>query len=149
MATTQQAIPHTWPKIKKIAVLTDFSKNADTALRFAAAFARGYKADIVLAHAYMPPSCAYSAPKVKLVYQTLDASRKRWADQLLSKTEATYLKDIKCSALLHEGLPNELLERARGRGPDCCRNLGRDRDLQKRPWDRRQRPSFAPPQFLC
>ena len=110
MAATQQAIPHTWPKIKKIAVLTDFSKNADTALRFAAAFARGYKADIVLAHAYIPPSCAYSAPKVKLVYQTLDASRKRWADQLLSKTEAPYLRDIKCSALLHEGLPNELLK---------------------------------------
>ena len=110
MATTQQAIPHTWPKIKKIAVLTDFSKNADTALQFAASFARGYKADIVLVHAYMPPSCAYSAPKVKLVYQTLDASRKRWADQLLSKTEATYLKDIKCTALLHEGLPNELLK---------------------------------------
>jgi nucleotide-binding universal stress UspA family protein len=110
MATTQQAIPHTWPKIKKIAVLTDFSQNADTALRFAAAFARGYEANIVLAHAYIPPSCAYSAPEVKLVYQTLDASRKRWADQLLSKTEATYLRDIKCTAVLHEGLPKELLK---------------------------------------
>jgi nucleotide-binding universal stress UspA family protein len=110
VATTQQAIPHTWPKIKKIAVLTDFSQNADTALRFAAAFARGYRADILLAHAYIPPSCAYSAPEVKLVYQTLDASRKRWADQLLSKTEATYLKDIKCTAVLHEGLPKELLK---------------------------------------
>ena len=113
MATTQRAIPHTWPQIEKIAVLTDFSQNADTALRFAAAFARGFGADIVLAHAYVPPSCAYSAPKVKLVYQTLDASRKRWADQLLSKTEATYLRDIKCSALLHEGLPLELLKELR------------------------------------
>ena len=110
MATTQQAIPRTWPKIRKIAVLTDFSQNSDTALRFAAAFARGYGADIVLAHAYIPPSCAYSAPKVKLVYQTLDASRKRWADQLLGKTEASYLRDIKSTAVLHEGLPNELLE---------------------------------------
>ena len=110
MATTQQAIAHAWPKIKKIAVLTDFSQNADTALQFAAALARGYKADIVLVHAYIPPSCAYSAPKVKLVYQTLDASRKRWANQLLGKTEATYLRDIKCTALLHEGLPNELLK---------------------------------------
>jgi nucleotide-binding universal stress UspA family protein len=109
VATTQQAIPHTWPKIKKIAVLTDFSQNADTALRFAAAFARGYKADIVLAHAYMPPSCAYSAPKVNLVYQTLDVSRRRWGNQLLSSTEAAYLRDIKCTAVLHEGLPNELL----------------------------------------
>ena len=103
MATTQQTIPHTWPKIKKIAVLTDFSQNADTALRFAAAFARGYGADIVLAHAYIPPPCAYSAPEVKLVYQSLDASRKRWADQLLIKIEATYLRDIKCTAILHEG----------------------------------------------
>ncbi len=71
MATTQQVLPHTWPKIKKIAVLTDFSQSADTALRFAAAFARGYGADIVLGHAYLPASCAYAAPKVKLVYQFL------------------------------------------------------------------------------
>ena len=85
MATTHQAIPHTCPKIKKIAVLTDFSQNADTALRFAAAFARGYGADIVLGHAYLPASCAYAAPEVKLVYQSLEASRKHWADQLLSQ----------------------------------------------------------------
>jgi len=109
VATTQQAIPRTWPKIRKIAVLTDFSQNSDTALRFAATFARGYGADIVLAHAYIPSSCAYSAPEVKLVYQTLDASRKRWSDQLLSKTDASYLRDIKCTAVLHEGLPTELL----------------------------------------
>jgi nucleotide-binding universal stress UspA family protein len=103
VATTQQAIPRTWPKIKKIAVLTDFSQNADTALRFAAAFARGYGADIVLGHAYVPGSCAYAAPKVKLVYQSLDTSRKRWPDQLLSKIEAAYLSDIKCTAVLHQG----------------------------------------------
>lgn len=110
MATTLQSIPRTWPKIEKIAVLTDFSQNADTALRFAAALARGYRADIILAHAYIPPSCSYSAPEVMLVYQTLDASRNRWADQLLSKTEATYLRDIKCTAVLHEGPPSELLQ---------------------------------------
>ena len=86
-----------------------FLTDANTALRFAAAFARGCRAAIVLAHAYIPPSCAYSAPEVKLVYQTLDASRKRWSDQLLSKTDASYLRDIKCTAVLHEGLPTELL----------------------------------------
>lgn len=110
MATTQQVIPHTWPKIKRIAVFTDFSQNADTALRFAASFARGFGADIILAHAYLPPSCAYSAPQVKLVYHTLEAARKRWADQLLIKTEASYLRDIKCTAVLHQGLPEELLK---------------------------------------
>jgi nucleotide-binding universal stress UspA family protein len=110
VATAQQVIPHTWPKIRKIAVLTDFSQNADTALRFAAAFARGYAADIVLAHAYLPPSCAYVAPDVKLVYQSLDASRKRWADKLLSKIEVTHLSDIKCAAVLHQGTPKELLK---------------------------------------
>jgi nucleotide-binding universal stress UspA family protein len=109
MATTHQQLPRTWPKIKTIAVLTDFSENADTALRFAAAFARGYHADIMLAHAYLPPSCAYAAPAVELVHHTLEASRKRWADQLLSETEATYLSDIKCTALLHEGPPKNLL----------------------------------------
>ena len=91
-------------------MLTDFSQNADTALRFAAAFARGYGADIVLGHAYLPASCAYAAPKVKLVYQSLDASRKRWADQLLSKIEAAHLSDIKCTAVLHQGTPKELLK---------------------------------------
>ena len=105
MATTQQAIPYTWPKIKRIAVFTDFSQNADTALRFAASFARGYGADIILAHAYLPPSCAYSAPEVKLVYQSLEASRKRWADQLLIKIEGSHLSDIKCTAILHQGQP--------------------------------------------
>ena len=113
MAATQRAIPHTWQKIRKIAVLTDFSQNADTALRFAAAFARGQGADIVLAHAYLPASCAYAAPDVKLVYQSLDASRKRWADQLLSKIGAAHLSDITCTAVLHQGTPKELLEELR------------------------------------
>jgi nucleotide-binding universal stress UspA family protein len=110
VATTQKVIPHAWPKIKKIAVLTDFSQNADTALQFAAAFARGYRADVVLAHAYLPPSYAYAAPEARLVYRSLDASRKRWSDQLLSKIGATYLSDIKCTAVLHQGTPKELLK---------------------------------------
>jgi hypothetical protein len=33
MATVPEVTPHTRLKIKKIAVLSDFSKNADTALR--------------------------------------------------------------------------------------------------------------------
>lgn len=41
MATVSQITPRTLLKIKRIAVLTDFSKNADLALRYAAAFARG------------------------------------------------------------------------------------------------------------
>lgn len=133
MATTQQVIPHTWPKIKRIAVFTDFSQNADTALRFAASFARGFGADIILAHAYLPPSCAYSAPQVKLVYHTLEAARKRWADQLLIKTEASYLRDIKCTAVLHQGLPEELLKELGGRGSHCCRNVGSKRNREGGP----------------
>ena len=113
VATAHQTIPYTQLKIKKVAVLTDFSQNADTALRFAAAFARGYKADIVLAHAYSPPSCAYAAPEIKLVQQTLDASWQRLRDQLLSQTEATYLRDIKCTVVLREGTAKELLEELR------------------------------------
>ena len=107
MATTHQSIPLTWLTIKKVAVLTDFTQDADTALRFAATLARGYKADIVLAHAYFPPSYAYAAPEVKLIYQTLDASRNRLADRLLMKTEATYLRDkVHCrSSRRSEGAP--------------------------------------------
>jgi len=114
VATTHQTSPYIQLKIKKVAVLTDFSQNAETALRFAAAFARGYKAEIVLAHAYIPPSCAYAAPEVRLVHQTLDASRQRLGDRLLTQTEATYLRDIKCTAVLHEGTPKELLDELRG-----------------------------------
>jgi nucleotide-binding universal stress UspA family protein len=110
---THQVIPHTRVKIKKIAVLTDLSQNADAALRFAATFARGYKADIVLAHAYIPPSCAYAAPEVKLVHQTLDAFRQRLGTLLLTETEATYLHDIKCTVVLHEGSAKELLAELR------------------------------------
>jgi nucleotide-binding universal stress UspA family protein len=40
----------------------------------------------------------------------LEASRKRWADQLLSKIGAAHLSDIKCTAVLHQGTPKELLE---------------------------------------
>ena len=148
MAATRQLIPRTWPKIKKIAVLTDFSQNADTALRFAAVFARGYGADIVLAHAYLPSSCAYAAPEVKLVNQSLAASRKRWGDQLLSKTEAPYLRDIKCTAVLHQGTPKELLREL----GDVDRLLSEprvQRALKRRPWDRPRSPSFAHPRCLC
>ncbi len=110
MATAHQAIPHIQLRIKKVAVFTDFSQGADTALRFAATFARGYNAEIVLAHAYLAPSCAYSAPEVKLVYQTLDACRQRLGHQLHTAMEASYLRHIKCTAVLHEGTPKELLQ---------------------------------------
>jgi nucleotide-binding universal stress UspA family protein len=114
VATAHQVTPHTLRKIKKVAVLTDFSDNADTALRFAAAFSRGYKAEIVLAHAYIRPPCAYAAPEVKLGHQTLDAFRQLLGDQLLRKIEATYLQDIRCAVVLREGTPKELLQELRG-----------------------------------
>lgn len=65
MATVLEVTPHTEMKIKKITVLSDFSKNADIALRFAARVARAYKANIVLAHAHMPPSSAFCSSRNK------------------------------------------------------------------------------------
>lgn len=109
MATVPEITPIAPHTIKTIAVLTDFSKNAETALRFAATFARRYQAAIVLAHAYLSPSSAFAAPEVKLIYETLDHYRQKLRLSLLNQTEASYLRDLNCRIVLHEGTPRELL----------------------------------------
>jgi nucleotide-binding universal stress UspA family protein len=110
MATVHQPARCTDLKIKSIAVLTDFSQNADTALQYAAVFARVHGATLVLAHAYLPPTCAYAAPEAALVYQAFDARREDLENRLLEETEAVYLRDIKCTALVRMGGPRDLLE---------------------------------------
>ena len=110
MATAHQLARRSELKIKNIAVLTDFSQNADTALQFAAVFARVHGANLVLAHAYLPPSCAYAAPEAALVYQAFDDRREDLENRLLEQTEAVYLRDIKCTALVRMGGPRDLLE---------------------------------------
>jgi len=110
MVTAHQTWARTGVQIERIAVLSDFSQNAETALRFAATIARGYKASIALAHAYLPPSSAFAAPEVKLVYQALDTRRRDLENQLLAATEADFLRDINCVVILREGSPTELLE---------------------------------------
>ena len=110
---TVQVNPQTRPKIKKVAVFTDFSENAAVALRFAARIAREFKANIVLAHADIPPSCIFSAPEVKLVDEALAHWRERLRGSLLNQTKAAYLQDIECTVLLHEGTPRALLEALR------------------------------------
>jgi nucleotide-binding universal stress UspA family protein len=114
MATVHHPARRTDLKIRNIAVLTDFSSNADTAIRCAAVFARVHGANPVLAHAYLPPSCAYSAPEAALVYQAFDARREDLENRLLKQTEAVYLRDIKCTALVRMGGPRDLLEDLRG-----------------------------------
>src|SRR5271170_880405 len=96
-------VPHTQPKIRKVAVLTDFSENAENALRFAARIARRAKANIVLAHADIPPPYIFAAPEVKLIYDALAHWRERLRLSLLNLTKPIYLQDIGCTVLLHEG----------------------------------------------
>jgi nucleotide-binding universal stress UspA family protein len=110
MATARQMTARSSLKINKIAVLIDFSKNANTALQYVTVFAREYGASIVLAHAYVLPTSAYAAPKVGLVYQAFEDFRGSLEHRLLDKTEATYLRGLRCSVLLHEGAPVELFE---------------------------------------
>jgi len=110
MAVAHQISPISGLKLKKIAVLTDFSKNADTALHYAAAFAREHEAILTLAHAYIPPACACAAPEMALAYQAFEAFRGGLEDRLLDKTEADYLRDLKCTILLREGEASDLLE---------------------------------------
>ena len=109
MATLNQIAPLTRLKIEKIAVLTDFSKNADTALQFAAALARGYNASLVLAHAYIPPYAAFAAPEANLVYQTFHDLTEELNERLAIQTEADSLRNIKVSTVLQEGSATELL----------------------------------------
>ena len=113
MATAHQTPVGTHLQVKKIAVLTDFSQNAGNCLRFAAAIARGYKAGIILAHAYMPASCAYAAPEAAMVFQTLGAERQGFKSRLLDEAGAPFLRGIPCAVLLIEGAPKDLLEKVK------------------------------------
>ena len=110
MAAANQIAPDVDLKFKKIAVLTDFSKNADTALQYAAALARDNGACLTLAHAYIPPACACAAPEIALAYQAFEAFRGSLESRLLSQTEAEYLRDVKCTILLREGDAADLME---------------------------------------
>lgn len=96
--------------VRKIAVLTDFSRTAETALRVAASFARGYEASLVLAHAALPPSSALSAPTADLVYQALGAWRQGVKARLLSQIETLSLRDLSCGILFYEGVPGDLVK---------------------------------------
>ncbi len=113
MATAHQTWVDTHLQIKKIVVLTDFSRNADNGLRFGAAIARGYDASIILAHAYLPASCAYAAPEAALVYQTSNTERQRFETHLLDLARAPFLRGIRCTVLLIEGVAKDLLEKVR------------------------------------
>jgi nucleotide-binding universal stress UspA family protein len=97
--------------IKKIAVLTDFSENAADALQCAVAIARRYHAAIVLAHAYIPLSCAYAAPEPNLVYQTLESERRELKAQLLSSLRESFLSGMASSVFLMRGAPRNLLKK--------------------------------------
>jgi nucleotide-binding universal stress UspA family protein len=110
MATAYQVTTQNQLKIEKIAVLTDFSPNARTALRFAAVIARRYRASILLAHAYMHSSCAFAAPDAALVFQALEDERRRLKFQLLNETKSAFLQSLKCTVHVHMGIPKDLLK---------------------------------------
>jgi nucleotide-binding universal stress UspA family protein len=111
MVAAYQATPLNHSRFKRIAVLTDFSHNSEIALRYAAAIARLYRAEIVLAHAYLPLPCAYSAPTPALVFETLDAEHRDLESSLLKETEASFLQGLKCGFVLMKGVPRDLLKK--------------------------------------
>src|SRR5690348_1891141 len=55
MAVPAMTLPH-HVQLKKIAILTDFTSDAERPLRFAASLAQWYGADLVVAHACAPDS---------------------------------------------------------------------------------------------
>jgi nucleotide-binding universal stress UspA family protein len=66
---------------------------------------------VVLAHAYIPLPCAYSAPEPALVYQTLNIERQNLKTQLLHEIRAHFLRGIDCSVLIVQGTPRDLIEK--------------------------------------
>src|SRR6185437_8005473 len=110
MATSSQVSAQPQITIKQIGVMTDFSKEATTALHYAAAFARAYGAGITLAHSFMLPSLAYASPEASLVYQTIDDMEQSLKKELVDQTKSECLRGIKCSTVLRSGGPKDLLE---------------------------------------
>lgn len=110
MATSSEVTAQPRIKIDNIGVLTDFSTQATTALRYAAALAHVYGAGITLAHAYIPPSFAYAAPEVSLVYQAFEDMEKSLKKNLADQAKAECLLGVKCSTVLRVGGPKDLLE---------------------------------------
>ena len=110
MAITHPVTPRTDLKIGKIAVLTDFSAPADAALRYAATMARSCGARIALAHAYLPPGAASSAPEMAMVFEALESCRQSFQAKLLDTGRQPWLKDIQCTTILCEGGPADVLK---------------------------------------
>lgn len=110
MATAHQTPSESRLRMKKIAVLTDFSRGTDTALRYAAVFARTYGAGVVVAHAYILPTAAFAAPEVSLTYEAMEYQRQSLENRLRKQTETASLRDINCTTLLRAGACKDLLE---------------------------------------
>lgn len=90
--------------------MTDFSPGANIGLRYAAMLARSYGASLVLAHAYMPSSCACYAPELTMAVETLDACRANLEGRLQNATHESWLHDIRCTTALSEGRLADLLQ---------------------------------------
>jgi nucleotide-binding universal stress UspA family protein len=97
-------------QIKRIAVLTDFSRGADIALRYAAVFARTYGAGVVLAHAYIPPTGLFADPEISHAYEAMEDLQQGLENRLLKQAEANFLRDINCTTLLRIGGSRDLLD---------------------------------------
>lgn len=110
MATVSRVVSQPQIQINKIGVLTDFSKQSTRALRYAAALAHAYNAGITLAHAYIPPAFAYTAPEVSLTYEAMEDLRERLEKDLVDQTKSAFLHGIRCSTLLSIGGPSDVLE---------------------------------------
>ncbi|WP_446742221.1 universal stress protein [Silvibacterium acidisoli] len=97
-------------RFQKIAVLTDFSECAGTALRYAAILARSYEAQICLAHAYVPTFAAFAAPDVSLVYKALDDLRDSLEKRLREQARSAFLAGVKCSIAVSVGGTDDLMK---------------------------------------
>ena len=96
-------------KLDSLAVFTDFSAGANTALKCAAEIARRFMAGMVLAHAYNPTP-AFVTAEAAMEFEPLDDMRQSTQNRLLEQTEASFLQGVNCTTLLTMGDATDLLE---------------------------------------
>lgn len=109
MVVAHPTSPVSRVKLDTLAVFTDFSAGANTALKCAAEIARRFKAGMVLAHAYNPIP-AFVTAEAAMEFEPLDDMRQSTQNRLLEQTEASFLQGVNCTTLLTMGDATDLLE---------------------------------------
>ena len=96
-------------KVKRILFATDFLQSSRLALDYAVAFARHFKATIVMLHAVELP---YTAREAETATRRPSISRRQLMDRLEAVAAGVRCRGIVVETFLEDGVPNEVILRA-------------------------------------